>query len=125
MLIGTPPVSNLIREAKTFQIPSIMQTGKQIGMVPAERRADRAGEARLVAPEEAYAKAVDKTGLLGLYKRAGMDVSWAPKDAAPVAAQKQAMDSRRLAACGSRLRRDPAFGRVRRCDPRLRKSAAG
>ena len=40
----------------------------------------------VVAPEEAFAKAMDKTGLLGLYKRAGMDVSWAPKDAAPVTA---------------------------------------
>jgi twitching motility protein PilT len=32
ILIGTLPVSNLIREGKTFQIPSIMQTGKGIGM---------------------------------------------------------------------------------------------
>lgn len=32
ILIGTLPVSNLIREGKTFQIPSVMQTGKGIGM---------------------------------------------------------------------------------------------
>jgi twitching motility protein PilT len=32
ILIGTLPVSNLIREGKTFQIPSMMQTGKRVGM---------------------------------------------------------------------------------------------
>jgi twitching motility protein PilT len=32
VLIGTIPVSNLIRDAKTFQIPSMIQTGKASGM---------------------------------------------------------------------------------------------
>ena len=42
VLIATPAVSNLIREGKTFQIPSMMQVGKAVGMVSAERRADGA-----------------------------------------------------------------------------------
>ncbi len=33
ILIGTLPMANLIRDAKTFQIPSMMQTGKKAGMV--------------------------------------------------------------------------------------------
>jgi twitching motility protein PilT len=33
VLIITPAISNLIREGKTFQIPSAMQTGKNLGMV--------------------------------------------------------------------------------------------
>ena len=33
VLISTPSVSNLIREGKVFQIPSIMQTGKKYGMI--------------------------------------------------------------------------------------------
>jgi twitching motility protein PilT len=33
ILFNTPAVANLIREGKTFQIPSIMQTGKSQGMV--------------------------------------------------------------------------------------------
>ena len=33
ILIVTPAISNLIREGKTFQIPSLMQTGKKQGMV--------------------------------------------------------------------------------------------
>jgi twitching motility protein PilT len=32
VLIGTVPLSKLIRDGKTFQIPSIMQTGKNVGM---------------------------------------------------------------------------------------------
>ena len=42
VLIANGAVSNLIREGKTFQIPSLMQVGKAIGMVAPERRADRA-----------------------------------------------------------------------------------
>ncbi|PIP39426.1 MAG: type IV pili twitching motility protein PilT [Desulfobacterales bacterium CG23_combo_of_CG06-09_8_20_14_all_51_8] len=33
ILIGTLPMTNLIRDAKTFQIPSMMQTGKKDGML--------------------------------------------------------------------------------------------
>jgi twitching motility protein PilT len=86
ILIGTPPVCNLIREAKTFQIPSLMQTGRKYGMALMNDSLFDLVKRGVVAPEEAFAKTVDKAGLLGLYKRAGMDVSWAPKDAAPAGA---------------------------------------
>ena len=33
ILIGTLPLTNLIRDCKTFQIPSMMQTGKGAGMM--------------------------------------------------------------------------------------------
>ena len=33
ILIGTLPLTNLIRDSKTFQIPSMMQTGKGVGMM--------------------------------------------------------------------------------------------
>jgi len=32
ILIGSVPVANLIRDNKVFQIPSMMQTGKKLGM---------------------------------------------------------------------------------------------
>ncbi len=32
ILIGTLPMANLIKDGKVFQIPSMMQTGKSIGM---------------------------------------------------------------------------------------------
>lgn len=33
ILVGTPAVRTLIRENKTFQIPSVMQTGRRAGMI--------------------------------------------------------------------------------------------
>lgn len=37
ILVNTPAVGNLIREGKTYQIPSIMQTGHEAGMVTFDR----------------------------------------------------------------------------------------
>ena len=73
VLIVTSAVSNLIREGKTFQIPSIMQVGKAVGMVSLNDALMEMITKKIVAPEEAYAKAVDKTGFEGLLKRAGID----------------------------------------------------
>jgi twitching motility protein PilT len=81
ILVGTPPVCNLIREAKTFQIPSLMQTGRKHGMILMNDSLFDLVKRGVVAPEEAFAKTVDKAGLLNIYRRAGMNVSWAPKDA--------------------------------------------
>ena len=81
VLIGLPSVSNLIREAKIFQIPSIMQTGKRYGMCLMNESFLDLVKRKVVEPQEAYAKAVDKAGLLGSFRRGGMDVSWAPADA--------------------------------------------
>jgi twitching motility protein PilT len=80
ILIGTPPVANLIREAKTFQLPSIMQTGKKYGMVLMNDTLLDLVKRKVVEPQEAYAKATDKLGLLGNMKKAGLDVSWAPTE---------------------------------------------
>ena len=73
VLIATPAVSNLIREGKTFQIPSIIQVGKAQGMVTLNDALMDLVTRKIVAPDEAYAKAVDKAGFEGLLKRAGLD----------------------------------------------------
>jgi twitching motility protein PilT len=73
VLIANSAVSNLIREGKTFQIPSIMQTGRGLGMVSINDALLDLVKKNLVAPEEAYAKAVDKPGFEGLLKRANVD----------------------------------------------------
>src|SRR6185295_7117853 len=77
VLIVTGAVSNLIREAKTFQIPSIMQVGKSVGMVSLNDALMDLVAKKLVAPEEAYSKAVDKGGFEGLLKRGGFDTKFA------------------------------------------------
>jgi twitching motility protein PilT len=82
ILIGTPSVSNLIREAKIFQIPSIMQTGKKYGMCQMNESFTDLVKRKVVEPQEAYAKAIDKTGLLNNFKKNNIDTSWAPADPA-------------------------------------------
>jgi twitching motility protein PilT len=83
VLIVTSAVSNLIREAKTFQIQSLMQVGKAIGMVTLNDALLELVTKKLVAPEEVYAKAIDKSGMEVLLRRVG----WSPAPAAqPVGA---------------------------------------
>jgi twitching motility protein PilT len=87
ILIGTPSVSNLIREAKIFQIPSIMQTGKKYGMCLMNESFMDLVKKKIVDPQEAYAKAMDKPGLLNMFKKNAIDTSWAPAEpGAPTAA---------------------------------------
>jgi len=86
VLIGTPSVANLIREAKVFQIPSIMQTGKKYGMTLMNESFTDLVKKKIVEPQEAYAKAVDKTGLLGMFKKNAIDTSWAPAEGGATAA---------------------------------------
>ncbi len=83
VLIATQAVSNLIREGKTFQIPSIMQVNKANGMVSLNDALMDLVTKKLVEPAEAYAKAVDKSGFDASLKRAGINVSNAPEPRAP------------------------------------------
>jgi twitching motility protein PilT len=85
VMIGIASVANLIREGKTFQIPSIMQTAKKHGMVLMNDSLTELVRRGLVEPREAYAKAVDKPGLLNQFKRNGIDTSWAHVEAGPAA----------------------------------------
>jgi twitching motility protein PilT len=76
ILIGTPSVSALVREGKTFQIPSVMQTGKKYGMCTMNDSLTDLVRRKTVDAREAYIKAVDKQGLLGLFKNNGIDTSF-------------------------------------------------
>ena len=68
VLIVNSAVSNLIRERKTFQIPSIMQTGKKNGMVQLNDALLELVTKGVVEPREAYLKAIDKTVLVGMFQ---------------------------------------------------------
>ena len=76
VLIATGAVSNLIREGKTFQLPSMMQVGKAQGMVSLNDALMELVTKKLVEPQEAYTKAVDKTNFESLLKRAGIDTKF-------------------------------------------------
>lgn len=71
VLIVTPAISNLIREGKTFQIPSAMQTGKNHGMVMLNEALFAHVQNGTVEPRDAYLKAVDKTGFETMLTRGG------------------------------------------------------
>jgi twitching motility protein PilT len=60
ILIASPAVRNLIREAKTHQIPSMIQTGKKYGMVLLDDSIMDLFKKGKISAEEAYAKSNDK-----------------------------------------------------------------
>jgi len=74
VLIVTPAISNLIREGKTFQIPSAMQTGKNLGMVMLNDALYAHVESGAVEPLDAYVKAVDKSGFETMLTRGGFKI---------------------------------------------------
>jgi twitching motility protein PilT len=86
VLLSLPAVTNLIREGKTFQIPSVMQTSRRLGMVTLNDALLELVDSGQVEPAEAYSKAVEKTGFVAGLKSRGIDTAFAdgespPKDA--------------------------------------------
>jgi twitching motility protein PilT len=76
ILLTTPAVSNLIREGKTFQIPSIMQTSRKAGMVTLNDALMELVDTRQVEPKEAYMKSVEKAGFAAALKAKRHDTSF-------------------------------------------------
>ncbi len=76
VLLSIPAVSNLIREGKTFQIPSIIQTNRKTGMITLNDALIELVEQKLVEPKEAYLRAVEKTTLVTALKAKRMDTSF-------------------------------------------------
>lgn len=60
VLVGTPAVANLIREGKTFQIPSLMQIGTKEGMCMMDQCLSRLLAANVITEEEAMYRAESK-----------------------------------------------------------------
>jgi twitching motility protein PilT len=85
IMLSTPSVSNLIREGKTFQLPSVLQTSRRLGMVTMNDALVELVDSKQVEPQEAYLKATDKVGILNMLKQRGKDVSFADPDDARAA----------------------------------------
>jgi twitching motility protein PilT len=60
IMLATPAVRNLIRESKTFQIPSVIQTGKKFGMQSLDDAIMDHMLAGRIDPDDAYNKCIDK-----------------------------------------------------------------
>jgi twitching motility protein PilT len=74
ILLGSSAVSNLIRERKTFQLFSVMQTGRNQGMVTMNDSLIELVRRGQIEPREAYLKAVNKSEMKNLLGRTGVDV---------------------------------------------------
>jgi len=73
VMIATPAVRNLIREAKTFQIPSMIQTGHKYGMQTLDDAIMALLEKRIISAEDAYTKSNDKAKFLPFLKKPPAD----------------------------------------------------
>jgi twitching motility protein PilT len=68
ILVCTAAVGNLIREGKTVQIPSAIQTGKQFGMQTLDDAIMGVLQKGWISPDEAYDKCIDKSKFRPLLK---------------------------------------------------------
>jgi twitching motility protein PilT len=73
ILVATSAIQNLIRENKTFQIPSAIQTGKKQGMQTLDDAIMELLHKKWISPEEAFDKSIDKTKFLPFLKEAPPD----------------------------------------------------
>jgi twitching motility protein PilT len=75
MLFVNSAISNLIREGKIYQIPSVIQTAKNQGMILLNDALFKLVVEGKVAPEEAYIKAIDKSGFMTMLKSRGITLN--------------------------------------------------
>jgi twitching motility protein PilT len=60
IMVSTPAIANLIREGKTFQIPSALQTGKKDGMISLDQYLMNLMVKKEIYAEEAFKNAINK-----------------------------------------------------------------
>ena len=73
IMIAIPAVRNLIREAKTFQIPSAMQTGKKYGMQTLDDAIMAHLQGKRISADDAYSKSNDKAKFMPFLKNPPTD----------------------------------------------------
>jgi len=76
ILLTNPAISNLIRESKVFQINSVLQTSRKLGMVTLNDALIDLVDGKLVEPKEAYTKAIDKPNFATMLRNRNHDVSF-------------------------------------------------
>ena len=61
IMLNSPAIANVIREAKTFMLPGIIQTGKKAGMILMDESVAELFRKGLITTEEAIYRAENKT----------------------------------------------------------------
>lgn len=69
VMVATPAIGNLIREGKTFQVPSAMQAGREMGMHTMDQHLADLVNAGKITKEAAMEKAQNREDLLHLIRR--------------------------------------------------------
>lgn len=69
ILMNTPAVANVIREAKSFMLPGIIQTGKKAGMILMDDSIEQLYRQGLISAEEAVYRAENKPQMKALCSR--------------------------------------------------------
>jgi twitching motility protein PilT len=59
-MLNNDAVANLIRKGKTFQVPSVISTSREVGMQLMDAELLRLVRAGLITADEAYARAISK-----------------------------------------------------------------
>jgi twitching motility protein PilT len=72
ILVGSPALASMIRENKTFQIPSLMQAGQSQGMQTMDMALERYVRDGTISPETALEKAIDKESFAKLLKQSDL-----------------------------------------------------
>jgi twitching motility protein PilT len=68
LLVNTPAVSNCIREGKTFMLPGVMQTGKNVGMITMDESLRNLYVAGTISREEALFRSDDKAQMKAFFE---------------------------------------------------------
>jgi len=68
ILVVTSAIANLVREAKTFQIPGMLQVGKKYGMQTLDDGIMDLLNKKMISPEDAYSRCIDKAKFRPLLK---------------------------------------------------------
>ncbi len=107
VLVVNTPVAALIREAKTHMLPSIMQTGRNVGMQTFGEELTRLAAKGIISAEEAYVKAIDKAEIETKFQLAGISLDFKKK--AEAAARVARLDQSRLTLenAQARIQADP------------------
>jgi len=68
VMLNSDAIASLIRKGKSFQIPSVIATSRELGMQSMDLELARLYKAGIVSPDECYMKAVNKTEFEALFR---------------------------------------------------------
>ncbi len=126
ILYVTAGISALIREGKTFQIPSAMQTGARYGMQLLNDALERLVKDAIVEPMEAYDRSLDKEDMAKKLKTLGHDIERMMEAAAhhEAEAKAKAEAEAKARAEADAKAKARAEAEAKRSDPEIKGAAA-